>query len=184
MKFIPLIWAGLWRKRARTVFTLLSIIVAFALFGVLQGVATWLSGFGAGSRTGRLYVVSRISQIQPLPSGYLGRIAQIPGVRQVSPIAALVGSYQQPSNAVVVLATDPKSLFALYPEWKVPPTQLQALTQSRTGVIVGARLARLYGWKVGDVIPIRTSVLKKRRDDRLDFRSVGCLRLARRAVRG
>ena len=48
MKFLPLIWAGLWRKRARTVFTLLSIVVAFVLFGVLQGVATWLSGFGAG----------------------------------------------------------------------------------------------------------------------------------------
>lgn len=173
MKFIPLIWAGLWRKRTRTIFTLLSIVVAFILFGVLQGVATWLNGFGAGSHTNRLYVVSRISEIQPLPSGYLSHITRVAGVRQVAQVAALVGSYQQPTNTVVVLATDPRALFALYPEWRVAPQQLQALTRTRTGVIVGARVARLYGWRVGDVIPIRTSVLKNDGTTNWSFQVVG-----------
>lgn len=173
MKYLPLIWAGLWRKRARTVLTLLSIVSAFVLFGILQGVATWLSTFGAGSGANRLYVVSRISQIQPLPGGYLSRISRIPGVRDVAPVAALVGSYQKPSNVVVILATAPRALFALYPEWKVPQNQLQALTQTRTGVIVGARLARLYGWRVGDVLPIRSSVLKNDGSSDWAFEVVG-----------
>jgi len=173
MKFVPLIWAGLWRKRTRTVFTLLSIVIAFVLFGILQGVAAWLSGFGSASGTHRLYVVSRISQIQPLPSSYLQRIARIPGVHQVAEIAALVGSYQQPSNAVVVLATDPRRMFELYPEWQVPQNQLQQLVRSRTGAIIGARLARLYGWKVGDVIPIHSSVLKNDGTSDWTFEVVG-----------
>jgi putative ABC transport system permease protein len=167
VKFIPLIWASLWRNRARTLFTLLSIVIAFLLFGVLQGINAWFNGYGSRAPANRLYVLSRISQIQPLPSAYLRRIEQLPGVRQGTYVAAIVGSYQQPANSVVVLATQPKALFALYPEWQVSPEQLQALMQNRIGVIVGARLASLYGWKVGDVLPLHTSALK--RDGSVDW---------------
>jgi putative ABC transport system permease protein len=173
VKFIPLIWASLWRKRARTLLTLLSIASAFLLFGVLQGVNAWFSGYGSRSPANRLYVVSRMSQIQPLPSAHLRRIAQLPGVRQVTYVAAIVGSYQQPSNTVVVLATQPQALFALYPEWQVSAQQVQALMQNRTGVIVGARLARLYGWRVGDVLPLHTSALKQDGSADWTFQIVG-----------
>jgi putative ABC transport system permease protein len=161
VKFVPLVWASLWRKRARTLLTLFSVVVAFLLFGILQGVDAWLSGYGSRSPVNRLYVVSRISDIQPLPSAYLRRIEQVPGIRQATYATALVGSYQQPGNSVTVLATQPKVFFALYPEWQVSPEQLQTLEQTRTGVIVGARLASLYGWKVGDTLPLHTSTSKQ-----------------------
>jgi len=161
MKFIPLIWASLWRKRARTLLTLFSIVVAFLLFGVLQGVNAWIAGYGSRSAANRLYVVSRVSQIQPLPSAHLRRITQVPGVQQAAYVTALVGAYQQPGNSVVVLASQPKVLFALNPEWQVAPEQLQALVQTRTGVIVGARIAKLYHWRVGDVLPIHSSTVKQ-----------------------
>jgi putative ABC transport system permease protein len=158
---MPLVWASLWSKRARTALTLFSILVAFLLFGVLQGLNAWLDGYGGRASANRLYVVSRISQVQPLPSAYLQRITQLRGVRQATYVSALVGSYQQPGNTVLVYATQPRVLFDLEPGWQVAPEQLQALVRTRTGVIVGARLASLYGWKVGDVLPLHTSTLKQ-----------------------
>ena len=71
MKFFHLIWAGLWRNRARTVLTLLATAVAFLLFGLLQGVNAWFGGVLAGSHADRLIVVSRVSQIEPLPIAHL-----------------------------------------------------------------------------------------------------------------
>ena len=91
MKFLPLVWSGLWRKRARTIFTLLSILIAFLLFGLLQGVNAWLNAFGAGANANRLYVVSRVSQVQPLPSAYLHQIEAVPGIRQAAYIAGISG---------------------------------------------------------------------------------------------
>src|SRR5258708_36369169 len=79
MKFFPLIWTSLWRKKARTIFTLLSIMIAFLLFGLLQGVNAWLNAFGTGSNANRLYVVSRVSQVEPLPSAYLHKIEAVTG---------------------------------------------------------------------------------------------------------
>jgi putative ABC transport system permease protein len=161
VKFVPLVWASLWRKRARTLLTLFSIIIAFLLFGVLQGVNTWINGYGSRATANRLYVVSRISQIQPLPRAHLQRITQLAGVREATYVSAVIGSYQQPGNTVLVLASQPQVLFHLNPEWQVSPEQLQALVRTRTGAIVGARLASLYGWKAGDVLPLHTSTLKQ-----------------------
>src|ERR1700743_140724 len=124
MRFIPLLWASLWRKRARTLLTLFSIVVAFLLFGVLQGVNAWLNGYGDRAAATRLYVVSRINQLQPLPRAHLQRIKQVVGVREATYVAALIGSYQQPSNTVLVLASEPQALFRLNPEWQVPQEQL------------------------------------------------------------
>jgi putative ABC transport system permease protein len=173
VRFVPLVWASLWSKRARTVLTLFSIMIAFLLFGVLQGLNAWLSGYGSRASANRLYVVSRISEIQSLPSAYLQRITQLRGVRQATYVSALVGSYQQPTNTVLVLATQPRVLFDLESGWQVSPEQRQALLRTRTGAIVGARLASLYGWKVGDVLPLHTSTLKQDGSVDWDFQIVG-----------
>jgi putative ABC transport system permease protein len=161
MKFFPLIWTSLWRKKARTIFTLLSIMIAFLLFGLLQGINTWMSAFGTGSNANRLYVVSRVSQIQPLPSAYLRQILAAPGIRQSTYIAGFTGFYQEKSNTLVAFATDVKTFFDLYPEWQVAPEQLAAMSRSRAGAIVAAPLMRAFGWKIGDRIPLRTSVVKQ-----------------------
>jgi putative ABC transport system permease protein len=161
MRFFPLIWTSLWRKKARTIFTLLSIMIAFLLFGLLQGINTWMSAFGTGSNANRLYVVSRVSQIQPLPSAYLRQILAAPGIRQSTYIAGFTGFYQEKSNTLVAFATDVKTFFDLYPEWRVAPEQLAAMSRSRAGAIVAAPLMRAFGWKIGDRIPLRTSVVKQ-----------------------
>jgi putative ABC transport system permease protein len=161
MKFFPLVWSGLWRKKARTIFTLLSIMIAFLLFGLLQGVNAWLNAFGTGSNANRLYVASRVSEIQPLPSAYLHQIEAVPGIRQSTYIAGFTGFYQEKRNTVVAFATDVKTFFALYPDWQVAPEQLAAMRRTRAGAIVAAPIMRAFGWKIGDRVPLRTSVVKQ-----------------------
>jgi putative ABC transport system permease protein len=173
MKFFPLVWSNLWRKKARTVFTLLSIMIAFLLFGLLQGINTWMSAFGTGSNANRLYVVSRVSQIQPLPSAYLRQILAVPGIRQATYIGGITGFYQEKSNNLLALATDVKTLFDLYPEWRVAPEQLAAMSRTRAGAIVAAPLMRTFGWKIGDRIPLRTAVMKQDGNADWDFEIVG-----------
>ncbi|HEY0745298.1 MAG TPA: ABC transporter permease [Steroidobacteraceae bacterium] len=173
MKFFPLIWTSLWRKKARTIFTLLSIMIAFLLFGLLQGVNAWLNSFGSGSHANRVYVVSRVSQMQPLPSAYLSQIKQIAGVRQATYIAGIAGFYQEKSNNLLALATDVTTFFSLYPEWRVAPEQLQAMSRTRAGAIVGVPLMRAFGWKIGDRIPLRTSMVKQDGSGDWDFEIVG-----------
>ena len=84
MKFFPLLWAGLWRKRTRTMLTLLSVVIAFLLYGLLQGVNSWLNNALAETRVNRLYTVSRISYVEPLPMSYLAQIESVPGVETVA----------------------------------------------------------------------------------------------------
>jgi len=173
MKFFPLVWTSLWRKKARTIFTLLSVVIAFLLFGLLQGVNAWLNAFGTGSNANRLYVVSRVSQVQPLPGAYLHQIEGVPGIRKATYIAGISGFYQEKSNNLLALATDAKTFFALYPEWQVAPGQLATMSRTRAGAIVAAPLMRAFGWKVGDRLPLRTSVMKQDGSSDWDFEIVG-----------
>jgi putative ABC transport system permease protein len=173
VKFFPLVWSSLWRRKARTIFTLLSIMVAFLLFGLLQGVNAWLNAFGTGLNANRLYVVSRVSQVQPLPSAYLRQIGRVPGIRQSTYIAGFTGFYQEKSNTLVAFATDVKTFFALYPDWQVAPEQLVAMSRTRAGAIVAAPLMRAFGWKIGDRIPLRTSVMKQDGGADWNFEIVG-----------
>ena len=173
MKFFPLVWSSLWRKKARTIFTLLSIMIAFLLFGLLQGVNAWLNAFGTGSNANRLYVVSRVSQVQPLPSAYVNQIETVPGIRQATYIAGISGFYQEKSNNLLALATDAQKFFNLYPDWKIAPEQLAAMSRTRAGAIVAAPLMRAFGWKIGDRLPLRTSVMKQDGSADWDFEIVG-----------
>lgn len=173
MKYFPLVWANLWRKKLRTVFTLLSIVVAFMLFGLLQGANAWIQGFASGAQGTRLYVVSRISQFELLPKAYLERVERIPGVRRATFIGGLVGTYQRPNNTVVVYGVDSTDLFSLYPEWRTSAAQRQALLSTRTGAIVGARLMEANAWKLGDRVPLQTSTVKEDGHTNWDFEIVG-----------
>ncbi len=94
MKFFPLLWAGLWRKRTRTMLTLLSVVIAFLLYGLLQGVNSWLNNAIAETRVNRLYTVSRISYIEPLPFAYLTQIESVPGVETVAYFNWFGGSFR------------------------------------------------------------------------------------------
>ena len=154
MKYLPLVWNGLWRRRARTVFTLLSIIVAFILFGMVSGVDAGFAHTLEVSRMDRLFTDARFGA--PMPLAYAQEIARVPGVTAVAPRSGLVGYFQDPKNSMFVLCAD-RRFFSLRPEVAISTQQLQTLLQTRTGAAVSVEVARKYGWKVGDKIPLQTT---------------------------
>lgn len=158
MKYFGLIWAGLWRKRARTLFTMASIVVAFLLFGLLQGINQGFNTVLANLNVDRLYVSAKTNMTDGLPISYGDRIRAIPGVRAVSHWTYFGGYYQNARNAIPAFATDAEQLFKVYREIKVKPEYVEAMKRTRTGVLISEPLAKQYGWKVGDRVPLGTSI--------------------------
>jgi putative ABC transport system permease protein len=153
VKYFALIWSGLWRKRLRTTFTLLSIVVAFMLFGILQGIDT---SFKQLVDTGRLNVLVTTNPAGlALPLADLEQIAAVKGVLRVSYFALLIGDYQSPRNIVPTLVIDPDQFFPLFdPIIKAPAADIAALRRTRTGALVTRGMAQRLHWKIGDHIPI------------------------------
>jgi putative ABC transport system permease protein len=158
MKYAGLVWAGLWRKKARTILTMLSIIVAFLLFGLLQGVNHGFNEVVENLNVNRLYTSAKTNMVDGLPISYLGRIKAVPDVEHVSHWTYFGGYYREAKNAIPAFATDPEPLFAIYKEIKIKPEYLDAMKRTRTGALVSEQLAKQYGWKVGDRIPLGTSI--------------------------
>jgi putative ABC transport system permease protein len=155
MKFLPLIWRNLLRRKMRTLFTLLSILVAFVLFAFL---ATIKQAFGYGVElTGadRLIMTHKVSLIQLLPISYMERIAAVPGVTDVLHQTWFGGIYQEPRNFFAQMPVEPERLFRMYPEFIVAEDQKKAWLADRTGAIVGRATADRFGWKIGDRVPIQ-----------------------------
>jgi putative ABC transport system permease protein len=162
MKYLSLVWAGLWRKRVRTVLTMLSIVVAFLLFGLLQGLNLGMNTVFRSLNAERLYVQSRLNMNDGLPLAYLEKIRSVPGVRAVTHWSYFGGFYQSARNGLPVFAIDAATQFIVYPKIKIPQEQIDALTRTRTGAIIGADIAAKYGWKIGDKVPLRTSIWTNR----------------------
>ena len=158
MKYFRLIWSGLWRKKARTILTMLSIIVAFLLFGLLQGVNQGFNSVVANLNVDRLYTNAKTNMVDGLPIAYQNRIKEVPGVVAVSHWTYFGGYFREAKNAIPAFATDPEGLFKVYKELKIKPEYLQAMKSTRTGALASETLAKQYGWKIGDRIPLGTSI--------------------------
>jgi putative ABC transport system permease protein len=159
-KFLPLVWAGIWRKRGRAVLMLLQIASAFALFGLLEGLNTGIKQAIAETHRDRLYVGSSVSLGDPLPISVLGRIRATPGVAFATPRQALPGTYQQPDQQVGVIAVDPEAYFAIFDELSATQDAVAALVSNRTGTLVGSDTMERFGWKVGERVVLQSPVPK------------------------
>ncbi len=164
LKFLPLVWAALLRRKARTLLTLLSIIVAFLLFGMLDAVRVAFTVHDTLEGASRLVVSSKLSIIQPLPYADLAQIQRIPGVEQVAFANWFGGIYQERKNFFANFAVSPNYL-DLYPEFVLPEEQRQAFLDTRTGAVVGESLAKLYHFKVGDKIPLQATIFPHKNGD-------------------
>jgi putative ABC transport system permease protein len=175
MKFLPLIWSGIWRKPARTILIILQVAVAFILFGVLQGMKTGVEAAIARTRADLLIVFPNVFGEPPLPLAYLDRLKTLPGVKSVSYADGILGTYQKPNQPVFVLGIDPDEIWlTLVPEiLKVFPQDLAALRQNRNGVLISPDISKKYGWKVGDRIPLTSAVLQKNGSGNWAFDVVG-----------
>ena len=158
MKFLPLIWSNLRRRKLRTLLTLLSIAVAFILYGYLAAIARALDQGVSVAGADRLLARHRVSITQPLPQTAGPRIARLAGVRLVTPVLWFGGIYKDPKNFFGQMAVVPEPFLAMYPEYLLPEDQLQAWLRTKNGVIVGRKTAERFGWKVGDRIPLQPTI--------------------------
>src|SRR5262245_43733728 len=160
-RWLPLVWANLKRRKLRFAFTFLSIMLAFLMFGMLDALRTSLSQAVNLAGADRLMSMSKVNITVSLPRGYFEKVKAVPGVRAVAPFNWFGGLYKDSKNQIQVLATEPDQVVAVYPELKVKPEQFEAWKHDRQAVIVGPTLANMFGWKVGDRIPLRSDIWRK-----------------------
>ncbi len=174
MKYLYLVWSNLKRKKMRTGLTVLSIMVAFILFGYLAAIN---QGFSQGidvAGADRLIVRHKISIIQLLPEAYESRIEQIEGVEDAVYQTWFGGIYQKPSNFFAQMPVKPAEYLAMYPEFLLSDDEREAWLSTRSGAIAGRTIADRFGWKVGDRIPINATVWTRKSGERTwEFDLVG-----------
>jgi putative ABC transport system permease protein len=159
MRYLPLIWSGIWRKPGRTILIFLQVSVAFALFGMLQGLKTGVEHLIAEARADLLIVHSRVGFFAAsLPLGMLEQIKSLPGVKVIDPVELFGGTYQKPTQQVGIVAVRPDEDWTSAFTFLIAPEYLEAFRKTRTGALARVELARKYGWKVGDRVPLLTNV--------------------------
>jgi putative ABC transport system permease protein len=160
-KYWPLVWGALMRKKTRTVFTLVSLMMAFLLIGLLQAVNSVIAGGAEFLGANRLIAQARTSFTQPLPMRLLPQIEAVPGVEYVSHSQWFGGTYGESRDFFAQFAVNPQRLFDTYPEWTLPAEQKRAFISTQDGAIAGRILADKHGWKVGQIIPINSGIWTK-----------------------
>lgn len=158
MKFLGLVWSNLKRKKLRTVLTVLSILVAFLLFGFLSAIQAAFSVGVSLAGKDRLMVRHKVSIIQSLPQSYEQRIAQIPGVEAVAAQSWFGGIYKEPKNFFASIPVDPEKFLAMFPEYLLPAAEKEAWLKTRNGAIIGRVLAKRFDLKIGDRIPLTSPI--------------------------
>ena len=161
MKFAHLIWSNLKRKKLRTFLTLLTILVAFVLFGLLMSIKQALVGGVELAGADRLIVRDKVSIIQLLPESYKARMERIPGVALATHQTWFGGIYQDPKNFFMQTPVIPAEFLDIHPEFILAPEQKKAWLDTRTGAIVGRKSADRFHWKIGDKVPIRSPIFQK-----------------------
>jgi putative ABC transport system permease protein len=152
-----LIAANLFRKKTRTILTVMSVIMAFLLFGLLQALNHVFSAGADFVGATRLVTQARVSFTQPLPVSMQPKLAAIPGVARVTH-SQWFGGVWQTNTPVFVFAVDPSSYHDVYPEWVMPEEQWKAFATTRTAMVAGKMIADQFGWKVGQKIPISSNI--------------------------
>ncbi len=183
MKYFSLVWAQLFRSRTRTLLTLLSVVAAFLLFGMLDSVRVAFTAGGSVEGANRLITASRLSITQSLPIRLDAQIRQVAGVRDVTYGMWFGGIYRDPKDFFPNFSVAP-NYFDIYRELEVAPDQLKRWQDTRTGAIVGESLAKKFGWKVGDTIPLQATIFPRGGSNDWPLELVGTFRSRDRTVAG
>lgn len=174
MRFLPLLWANLKRKKLRTTLTLLSIFVAFVLFGALCAIKQAFTVGVTMAGADRLITRHKVSLILNMPVTYQTKMRNVEGVADVDHWTWFNGIYQdKPENFFGSFPVDPEHFFKVHPEFLLPEDQKQAWLKTRTGAIVGRQLADRFKWKIGDRVPLVSPIWPRKGEQAWEFDIVG-----------
>jgi len=166
VKYLALIFANLRRKKLRTVLTILSIIVAFVLFGYLAAVKNaFVAGIEVAGQD-RLITRNKVSLINLVPLAHRDEIAAVDGVDLVTHQSWFGGIYQDPKNFFAQFVVEPEPFLDLYPEYVLSDAERAAWFEQRTGVLIGRALAERFGWSVGDQVPLMAPIWAQKDGER------------------
>lgn len=158
MFLLRLISRNAWRHKLRSILTVLGLTVATISFGFLQTVVdAWYAGAEGAANT-TLVTRNATSLVFPLPLSYQARIRALEGVTGVGYANWFGGIYQDPKNFFAQFAISGASYLDIYPDYLMPEAERAAFLRDRKGAIVGRKLANQYGFKVGDIIPIKGTI--------------------------
>jgi putative ABC transport system permease protein len=158
MFFLKLVARNVFRAKLRSTLTIVGLVIAVLAFGLLQTVVrAWYAGSDAASAT-RLIARNAISLTFSMPVYYREKIRAVPGVTGVSLSNWFGGIYKEPKNFFAQFAVDAPTFFPMYPEFIFQPDEYAAFLRDRRGAAVGRQLADLYGFKVGDTIPLKSAI--------------------------
>jgi len=160
-RWLPLVWANLRRRKLRLVFTFISILLAFLMFGMLDALRTSLSQAVNLAGADRLMLQSKVNITVSNPRSHYEKVKAVPGVRAVAPFNWFGGVYKDSKQQIQVQATDPEEFMKVYPEVHLKPEELAAWKNDRQAIVIGQALADQYGWKIGDRIPLRSDIWRK-----------------------
>jgi len=174
MKFLFLIWSNLKRKKLRTILTVMSILVAFLLYGFLCAIKEALTAGVSMAGADRLIVRHKVSIIQLLPQTYKNRMTGIPGVAAAAHQTWFGGIYQEPKNFFASMPVEPDEFLTMFPEYLLTEAEKKNWMANRSGAVVGRATAKRFGWKVGDRVPLQSPIWPKSGDNRTwEFEIVG-----------
>lgn len=158
MFFLRFVFRNVFRARLRSTLTIVGLVIAILAFGLLQTVVrAWYAGAEAASAT-RLITRNAISLTFAMPVYYRDKIRAVPGVTAVSVSNWFGGIYKEPKNFFAQFAVDAPTFFPMYPEFVFEPGEYQEFLRDRRGAVVGRQLADLYGFRVGDTIPLKSAI--------------------------
>jgi putative ABC transport system permease protein len=160
-RWLPIVWANLRRRKLRLVFTFISILLAFLMFGMLDALRTSLSQAVNLAGADRLMLQSKVNITVSNPRSHYEKVKAVPGVRAVAPFNWFGGVYKDSKQQIQVQVTDPEEFMKVYPEVHLKPEELAAWKNDRQAIVIGQGLADLYGWKVGQRIPLRSDIWRK-----------------------
>jgi putative ABC transport system permease protein len=167
MNDFVLVRKNLFRRKLRAVLMIVSILVAFMIFGVLAAFYTAFTANEDRAAADRLVTVNKINFTQPLPIAYYNRVRAVQGVRQVTYANWFGGYYQEPRNVLIAMAVEPETYTEIFSrDFDLPPEMRQAFMRDRTGALVGEAMARKWGWKVGDRVPIQSNIFTQHNGSR------------------
>src|SRR5580765_1115501 len=181
MKYFALVWSSLKRKKTRTILTLLSIFIAFLLYGRLCAVKEACTAGVTMAGANRLIVRHKVSLIMSLPVSYQQRMQNIPGVDSVAHFTWFNGIYQnEPKNFFGSFPFELEPFLKIYPEYKLPEEQKQAFLKTRNGAIVRRSLLNRFKWKIGDRISLTSPIWPNKAGGAWDFDIVGIFDAAKK----
>lgn len=159
MKFLPYILKNALRNKIRSSFTVLSIAVSLFLVTVLYGYLEFQDELAAESvQYNRLVVTHRQGLTSPMPAAHLDKVRSVEGVKAATQMSWFGGKYKDDRLAFAQFALDPQAVMDVYDEYRLPSEQLARWQKNRTGCVVGRRIARNRGWKVGDKIVLKGDI--------------------------